>query len=64
MPLNQKNAVLVSGVVAMIHVLAQSDDDAGDYLYRNALELRKRLRHEIEDQVRETLGKSSRCTTS
>jgi hypothetical protein len=53
--------VLISGVVSFFQIHVQREyitagDEEDDYLYRMALEMQQRLRHEMQEQVRSTLG--------
>jgi hypothetical protein len=61
MPYPERNSVLISGVVSFFQIHVQREylstkDEEDDYLYRTALEIQQRLRHEIQEQVRLTLG--------
>lgn len=61
MPSSGRNSVLISGLVSFfqIHVRSEyisAEDEEDDYLYGMTLEMRQRLRHEIQEQVRSTLG--------
>jgi hypothetical protein len=61
MPSSERNSVLISGVVSFFQIHVQreyisAEDEENDYLYRMALEMHQRLRHEIQEQVRSTLG--------
>jgi len=61
MPSSERNSVLISGAVSFFQIHVQSDSinaegEEDDYLYRMALEMQQRLRHEIQEQVRSTLG--------
>lgn len=55
-----KNSVLVSGVVATLQIVVSSgdyqEDRRDDKVYGMARELQQQLRHEIEEQVLNTLG--------
>jgi hypothetical protein len=61
MPSSERNSVLISGVVSFFQIHVQreyitAEDEEDDYLYRMALEMQQRLRHEMQEQVRSTLG--------
>lgn len=62
MPSSERKSVLISGVVSFFQIHVQreyisAEDEEDDYLYRMAMEMQQRLRHEIQEQVRSTLGR-------
>lgn len=60
MPPSERNPVFISGIVATIHITVDSaeyrEDKRNDRVYGMAMELRQKLRHDIEEQVRIALG--------
>jgi len=61
MATSAKDSALISGVVAILQIRiedpsAGSDSVDDEYLFRMALEMRGKLRHDIEAAVTETLG--------
>jgi hypothetical protein len=66
MPYPERNSVLISGVVSFFQIHVQREylstkDEEDDYLYRTALEIQQRLRHEIQEQeAEENLPKKRR----
>jgi len=52
-----RNSALISGVVSFFQIhVEQAEDEEDDRLYRFALETQSKLRHDVEELIRETLG--------
>jgi hypothetical protein len=59
MPLFEKNTVLVSGLVATVHIVLQDHDASGertDKVFSMAREMQGQIRRQVEEEVLATLG--------